>query len=179
MKYKIIYADPPWSYRDKAISGKRGVNFKYKTMTDSQILSMDVQSIADDDCFLFLWATTPRIQIALDTIHSWGFRYVNVAFTWIKLNKKKQTPFMGMGNYTRVNVELCLLGVRGNPKRISASVRQLVFSAIRQHSQKPSEVRDRIIELCGDIPRIELFSRDIVDGWDAWGDDINGVSLNI
>lgn len=77
-----------------------------------------------------------------------------------------------MGNYTRSNTKLCLLGIRGKPKRISASVHSVIESHIRSHSQKPDEVRDRIVQLCGDVPRIELFARNNTEGWDVFGNEV-------
>ncbi len=78
-----------------------------------------------------------------------------------------------MGYYTRANAEICLLATKGKPlHRISRSVHQVVVSKIREHSLKPDEVRDRIVQLFGDIPRIELFARQQVNGWDCWGDEI-------
>lgn len=63
---------------------------------------------------------------------------------------------MGLGNWTRSNSEICLLAVKGKPKRVSASVHSVILSPLQQHSQKPGEARDRIVELMGDLPRIEL-----------------------
>lgn len=171
-KYKIIYADPPWSYRDKARSGNRGASFKYPTMTLDNIKNLPVQDIADDDCILFMWITFPQLDNALSVMKSWGFTYKTIGFTWVKLNKKSPSLFMGMGNWTRSNAEVCLIGVKGKPKRVSASVHSVVISPIEQHSKKPDEVRERIVELCGDLPRIELFARIRTDGWDVWGNEV-------
>ena len=66
---------------------------------------------------------------------------------------------MGLGYWTRSNAEICLLATKGNPKRISKSVKQLIISPLQEHSKKPNETRERIVELMGDIPRIELFAR--------------------
>lgn len=178
MMYSIIYADPPWSYRDKAKSGERGAAYKYPTQTLEWIKSLDVEGLAKRDCVLFLWVTMPQLQAGLDTIKAWGFEYKTVAFTWVKTNKKKTSPFMGMGNWTRANAELCLLGVRGKPKRMSASVHSVVLSPIERHSKKPDEVRERITILMGDLPRVELFARQKTPGWDAWGNEVpNDVLL--
>ena len=81
-----------------------------------------------------------------------------------------------MGRWTRANAEICLLATKGKPNRVSAGVRQIIMSVPEQHSKKPDETRYRIVELCGDIPRIELFARSRSRGWDCWGDD---QSLNI
>ena len=77
-----------------------------------------------------------------------------------------------MGYWTRCNPEQCLLATKCKPKRISKSVKQLIISKRQEHSKKPDIIRDNIIELCGDIPRIELFARQRVDGWDSWGDEL-------
>ena len=109
---------------------------------------------------------------ALEVIKRWGFKYKTVAFTWIKENKKSDGYFTGMGYYTRCNPEQCLLATKGKPKRISKSVRQLIVSRLEQHSKKPDDIRNRIVKLCGDLPRIELFARQRVEGWDCWGNEV-------
>ena len=172
-KYNIIYADPPWSYNDKCSSGKRGAYYKYSLMSDNEIYNLPVNDIAADDCILFMWATMPKLQEALNTISSWGFEYKTCAFTWVKKNKKADSWFWGMGRWTRSNAELCLLAVKGKPKRVSASVHSVLDERISEHSKKPDIVRDKIVELCGDLPRIELFARKAVEGWDVFGNEID------
>jgi N6-adenosine-specific RNA methylase IME4 len=171
-KYNIIYADPPWTYRDKALAGERGAGCKYNLMTLEEIQSMPIDQIAADDCALFLWGTWPLLGEALYTVGHWGFTYKTLGFIWIKTNPKSGTPFWGMGNWSRSNSEYCLLATRGRPRRVSASIHSVVHAAIRRHSQKPDEVRDRIVQLCGDLPRVELFARERVAGWDSWGDGL-------
>lgn len=171
-KYQIIYADPPWSYRDKAHSGKRGVQYKYDIMKIGDIYNLPVVDISDENCILFLWVTFPLLQEGLNTIRQWGFEYKTVGFNWIKRNKKSDSFFWGMGNWTRSNSELCLIGLKGKIPRQSAKVHSVVYSPIRKHSQKPEEVRYKIVELVGDLPRIELFAREKHDGWDVWGNEV-------
>jgi N6-adenosine-specific RNA methylase IME4 len=171
--YDIIYADPPWSYNDKAAAGKRGAGFKYPTQSKEWLCSLPVANMAATNSVLFMWVTNPLLPVGLEVISAWGFQYKTVGFTWVKQNKVNGGYFKGMGNWTRANPELCLLGVRGKPKRISASVDQLIVSKLRGHSQKPPEVRDRIIELMGDLPRIELFAREKSPCWKVWGNDAN------
>lgn len=165
---------PPWSYRDKMKSGDRGVEFKYSTMSDRDIINLPVNEIAAENCWLFLWATFPRLPLALEVINSWGFAYKTLGFNWVKTNKKQtDTLFWGCGSYTRSNSEICLLGIKGKVKRQSATVHSQIISPIQRHSQKPSEARDRIVKLCGDLPRIELFAREKTPGWDCWGNEVN------
>ena len=170
--YSIIYADPPWSYRDKALAGNRGASCKYDVMSINDIKSLPVNNISEKDCVLFMWVTMPKLDECLGVIDSWGFVYKTCAFTWVKTNKKSGTPFMGMGSWTRANAELCLIATKGKPKRINASVRQIQTYPIREHSRKPDEIRDEIVKLCGDLPRIELFARQRHDGWDCWGNEV-------
>lgn len=174
-KYQIIYADPPWQYRDKINPGKRGAEFKYPSMSDHEILQLPVSDLADDNCFLFLWATFPRLPLALEVISAWGFTYKTLGFNWVKMNKvQTSTVFWGGGNYTRSNAEVCLLGIKGKPKRIYAGVHsQIITPHSGKHSEKPEVVRDRIIELCGDLPRIELFARQELQSWDCWGNEVH------
>jgi N6-adenosine-specific RNA methylase IME4 len=84
-----------------------------------------------------------------------------------------------MGYWTRANAELCLLGTKGKPKRKSASVRRLVISPRREHSRKPDVVADRIVDLMGALPRIELFARAPRPGWAVWGNETNKWGPNV
>jgi N6-adenosine-specific RNA methylase IME4 len=170
-KYQIIYADPPWSYKDKALAGNRGAGCKYPTQSAEWLNNLPVKNIADNDCILFLWVTMPKLNECFELIKEWGFEYKTCAFTWVKKNKISPTWFMGMGRWTRANAELCLLATKGNPKRINAGVHSVIDTPIERHSKKPDITKDRIIKLVGDLPRIELFSRQLTEGWDVWGND--------
>ena len=172
-KYNIIYVDPPWSYRDKALSGNRGAGCKYKTQSKEWLAQLPVADLAADDCVLFIWVTMPKLnEECWELLENWGFEYKTVAFTWVKKNKRADSWFWGMGNWTRANAELCLLATKGKPKRIDAAVHSVVDTRIENHSKKPDEVRTRIVKLLGDVPRIELFARQETPGWDVWGDEV-------
>jgi N6-adenosine-specific RNA methylase IME4 len=118
-------------------------------MKPEDIYSLPVQNIAADDCLLFLWATFPNLDIALETIRRWGFRYKTAAFVWVKRNRKTPSWFWGLGNWTRSNPEVCLLATRGKPKRADAHVHSVIDAPIGRHSEKPAETRDRIVQLAG------------------------------
>ena len=169
-KYNIILADPPWSYDSGFL--KRNWDGKYNQMKPQEIYDLSVQDIADDNCILFMWITYPKLLIGLQAMESWGFKYRSAAFTWVKRNKKADTWFWGMGHWTRANAEVCFLGVKGKPQRESAAVHSIIDERIQEHSKKPDITRDKIVELCGDLPRIELFARQKVDGWDSWGNEV-------
>jgi N6-adenosine-specific RNA methylase IME4 len=182
LSYSVIYADPPWSYDDSACNEQwRGT--PYATLSLDQLQALPVHKLAADDCALFMWATYPLLPEALATIKGWGFEYKSIAFQWLKLNRKAGTPFYGLGRWTRGNTEPCLLAVRGKPKPVSKSVSQLVIEPeiihdpIRGHSAKPDVVRERIVELMGDVPRIELFARERAAGWDQTGLELDGLPI--
>jgi len=142
-------------------------------MDTDKIKKINIQGISNINCMLFLWATFPNLQEALDVIKAWGFTYKTLAFSWIKTNKKNSKPFFGIGYYTKSNCEVCLLGVKGKPIKKSNYVSSVIMSPREAHSKKPDIVREKIIELCGDIPRIELFAREKTKGWHVWGNDVD------
>jgi N6-adenosine-specific RNA methylase IME4 len=175
MKYSIILADPPWHFKawSEAGSKRNGIAAAhYKTMPLDAICALPVKELAEKDCVLFLWATWPNMQEALEVIRAWGFTYKTAAFVWIKQHRGGFGLHMGLGYWTRANTEPCLLAVKGSPKRVSKSVRQTVLAPLREHSRKPDEVHEKILDLMGDLPRIELFARRPYPGWDVWGDEV-------
>lgn len=169
-KYNIIYADPPWRYNDRGIP--HSADHHYNTMDIQDIKNLPVANLADENCVLLMWAVFPMLQEALDTIKAWGFEYKTCAFTWVKWNKKSFTWFYGTGNYTRSNAEICLIATKGELKRQSMGVCSVIDHPIMEHSKKPDIVRKKIVELYGDIPRIELFARKQYKGWDSFGDEL-------
>jgi N6-adenosine-specific RNA methylase IME4 len=180
-KYKIIYADPPWNYNDKLNIEGRGVEYHYSTMKDNDIKKLPIYKLADDDCILFMWITMPKLQTGLDVIHSWGFKYKTCGFCWIKTNPKANTVFKGLGHWVMGNAELCLLAVKGRPQRINKNVSQVIMAHRGKHSVKPNEAREKIIQLMGDVPRIELFARQKIEGWDTvdGNDNADGTGMDI
>mgnify|MGYP001861215441 FL=1 len=117
-KYNIIYADPPWEYKQSGSNkNSRGMAKQhYNTMNTKDICNLPIKKIATDNSLLFLWATFPNIGEALKVMEAWGYKYKTAAFVWIKKNKKSDSLFWGMGAYTRANVEICLLGISPKTK---------------------------------------------------------------
>jgi len=194
MKYNIIYADCPWQYDNPKNNDPAMGGITYDTMPVEEIMALPVADLADRDCALFMWATMPKLKEAFQVIEAWGFTYTTCAFVWIKLNRNagfiekivnkikyiiiEGGFYSGMGHWTNGNAELCLFAKKGRPSRNTKNVKQLVFSPLGRHSAKPPEVRNRIVELMGDVPRIELFARDKADGWHSWGNEIQSdISL--
>ena len=172
-KYNIIYADPAWHFKTYSDKGnKRSAVRHYNCLDINDIYNLPVDTISDDDCILFMWAIDSMLPEALETIKRWNFKFKTVAFTWAKSNKNNMRMFTGLGYWTRSNPEMCLLATKGKPKRVCKSVAQLVIDQRREHSRKPDRIRDNIVKLCGDLPRIELFARQRVEGWDCWGNEV-------
>jgi N6-adenosine-specific RNA methylase IME4 len=182
--YSVILADPAWGYRNKTIRG--GAAKHYPTMTPAQVARLRVGHIAAHDCALFLWVTWPTLNDALAVIGAWGFEYKTCAFAWVKVTSTGK-PATGLGHYTRANTEPCLLATRGRVHRVDLGVSQVILDETLEeesiiaprgeHSAKPPEVRNRIVRLLGDVPRVELFARERVEGWDAWGNEIESDLL--
>jgi site-specific DNA-methyltransferase (adenine-specific) len=198
MKYNIIYADPPWSYKDKnplgRTRGRYGAADHYQTMTLTEIKELNVQRIAAGNCVLFLWAVAPQLPAAIEVINAWGFQYKTIAFVWIKLEQNGER-FFGTGAYTKSNAELCLLGVRGkvgrlvrgsvndpdNVLRVISNKESQIITTSRKnrsgrfHSVKPDKAYTKIESLFGKVPRIELFARNEKEGWDCWGNQVKST----
>ena len=175
-KYQIIYADPPWDYGSFPSTSTTNA---YPLMKTAEICQLPVSEVAHPNSVLFLWATMSKLPDAFRVIEAWGFRYVTNGFTWVKTNPKAGTYFMGMGQWTRQNAELCLLAKRGRPARHDRRVASLVVSPRGRHSEKPCNVRDMIVRLCGPGPRLELFARQKTPGWDIWGNELaNSIELD-
>jgi site-specific DNA-methyltransferase (adenine-specific) len=174
-KYQIIYADPPWSYYNDSNAEPNCTTIKgmrrppYAVMSSESIKSLNVSDISAENCILFIWTTDYHLGKCLEVIRSWGFDYKTIGFVW-----NKKCCFMGA--YTmKSGIELCLLATKGREihKLVKKhNIRSLVEVKRTTHSKKPKEVRIRIVELMGNLPRIELFARQKTDGWDVWGDEV-------
>jgi len=184
--YKTIYADCPWSYTDKMgdSAALGAATSAYPVMGLEDIKALPVQSIAHPDCTLLLWATMPLLPEAFEVIRAWGFTYKTCAFVWVKLNRNCNIVFMdgdiiidggiysGLGHYVNGNSELVLLANQGRPTRLRRDIKQTVFAPVGAHSVKPEEVRERI-DLLLEGPKVELFGRRQVEGWDVWGNEVS------
>lgn len=178
-KYQLIYADPAWKYWS---GGSRSADRHYPTMNIEDIKDLPVQDISEKDSILAMWVTNPILPQALEVVKAWGFEYSTVLFTWIKRNKVSNTFFWGCGSYTRANPEMVIIGRRGKGLPVkSHRVHSIIEAPLDQkfHSKKPDIVRSKLLQLFGDVTRIELNARQKIFGWDVWGNDpkLNAVPL--
>lgn len=182
LNYQVVYADPPWRYGDKMLSNKVSekkvyypIEKNYPTLSLADICMLPVKSIVAEDAVLFIWTTDSHIPEALKVIEAWGFEYKTVGFYWLKKEKSGKQVFQ-MGRWTVKSGEMCLMATRGKMMKhlLKSNVHQLTEAKRdrKKHSGKPSEVRDKIVEMFGDLKKIELFSREKVDGWHSWGNEV-------
>lgn len=172
--YRTIYADPPWN---EAGGGqiKRGADRHYPLMKTRDICALPVSSWAAPDAHLYLWVTNNFLEDGLEVMGAWGFRYITCV-TWMK-------DKAGLGQYFRGITEQCLFGVRGRlPYQLTEDGHRLqgitgFFEAPRtEHSAKPAKMR-QMAEKVSPGPRLEMFARLPVAGWDVWGNESTGERL--
>ncbi|MBP3709563.1 MAG: hypothetical protein J6I73_04075 [Treponema sp.] len=189
-KYAVIYADPPWDYGGKMQYDKSSIktinvdfeknvfisaaNFKYPTVKLNELKKLDVPSIAEDDCILFMWTTGPQMANSIELGEDWGFKYKTVAFVW---DKQVHNP----GRYTLSQTEFVLAFKKGKfpTPRGARNIRQLVSIHRGEHSEKPEIVIDGITKMFPEQRKIELFARKNYIGWDNWGLEIPDEKVRI
>jgi N6-adenosine-specific RNA methylase IME4 len=181
-KFQIIYADPPWHYNgklqfDKSSKSKDKIDlkknifistasFKYPTLKLNELKKLDLEKISDENSLLFMWATNPHLDQAIELGKHWGFEYRTIAFIW---NKLVHNP----GKYTMSYCEVCLLFKKGKipTPRGSRNIKQYVEEKRQQHSKKPDVIRKNIEKMFPSQKKIELFARDKFTNWEVWGLD--------
>jgi len=172
-KYKVILADPPWSFKNDKGSLSGLAADQYSVMSIKDIAALPVREVCQDDAALFMWISAPLMVEGkhLPIFEAWGFRPVTLPFVWVK-SFGNGNPYMGLGYYTRSGTEPCLLGIRGScpRKKDATSVRQVINAPRTRHSAKPPETYERIESLY-DGPYLELFARNRREGWASWGND--------
>ena len=180
-KYNIIYGDPPWPFKARSVlttntpmMDPAGAQRPYPIMEIKELAALRVGPLADEDCALFMWTVAMYIPDALEIAKAWGFKYKTVAFVWEKCINGKPKPNPGM--YTMQSTEFCFLFTKGAMTKHfkSRKVKQLIQAEKRGHSVKPDEARERIEELFGKLPRLELFARTKTPGWDVFGNQVKG-----
>lgn len=173
MTYSILYCDPPWDYAgreqhsDTTETGSALAH--YPTMKLEELKKLKIEELAEKDALLFLWTSSPHLPQAISLMESWGFEYKTIAFVW---EKQRVNP----GYYTMSQVEICLVGKRKKGKipspRGARNVHQFLSQMRTRHSEKPSEIRDRITQMFPTQNKVELFARKQADGWDCWGNEV-------
>lgn len=176
-KFQVILADPPWSYYGAQNKWAAAAKF-YKTLTDEEIQQFPIKNLMADKSVLFLWATAPRLDAALDAIRAWGLHYRGVAFTWVKTTKDGK-PIGAQGvrpSIVKPTCEFVLAASnvkKGRPLRVeNEKIVHTVFAPALEHSTKPVGVHENIEALYPTATKLELFARRKRSGWTVWGDQV-------
>jgi N6-adenosine-specific RNA methylase IME4 len=173
-KFQVIYCDPPWDYKGqkqhagKGKSDSGGATSHYGTVTTKELMKLDVPSICDDDCLIYMWVTSPHLDQGIELMKAWGFKYATIGFIW---DKKRVNP----GFYTMSQCEICIIGKKGKipQPRGARNVRQFIAKERTKHSEKPIEVMHRITKMFPTQNKIELFARKAsMKGWSFWGNEV-------
>jgi N6-adenosine-specific RNA methylase IME4 len=169
--YRVIYADVPWRYRQSNSSPEHGVAAEghYPSMSMEELMRLPVREHAMKNSVLFFWVTTPMLfedPGPRDIIQAWGFNYASMQ-TWDKV--------LGIpGRFFQVQTEHLIVAERGDcPPDNPTPKPKSIFTERRssEHSEKPTAVRKMIERLYSKGPFLELFAREKVEGWDAFGND--------
>lgn len=164
-RYRVIYADPPWSYGNSMPEYFTEQKDHYTLMSIEEICKLPIKEIAENNSVLFLWVTSPILEESFEVIKAWGFKYKS-SFVWDKIKHN-------MGHYNSVRHEMLLIATKGSCMPDIQKLFDSVQSIERKtHSEKPEEFREIIDTIYPVGERIELFSRKKVEGWDAYGNEI-------
>lgn len=166
IKYRVVYADPPWSYGNRLVEGYGAAENHYPVMSIEELCDLPVDDMTEDNAVLFLWTTSPLLKESFEVIEAWGFEY-KTSFVWDKVRHN-------MGHYNSVRHEFLLVCTKGE---CMPDVQKLFDSVVVQersktHSEKPEIFREMIDTLYTHGKKIELFARKTVDGWETWGNQV-------
>lgn len=179
-KFKTILADPPWRFNNR--TGKVAPEHKrlkrYSTLSLDEIKSLPVSEVAAENSHLYLWIPNALIQMGLDTMKAWGFKY-KTNLIWYKIRKDGGPDGRGVGFYFRNVTEIVLFGIKGSMRTLKPGRSQvnIVLERKREHSRKPDGLYP-IIESCSPGPYLELFARGPRKGWSIWGNEADDYDID-
>jgi N6-adenosine-specific RNA methylase IME4 len=169
--YRVIVADPPWTYEKRCDDPSQRGAIPYPSMSVEAICAVDVRSIAHNDSILWLWTTNAHMREAFSVLDAWGFEHKTI-LTWVK-------DKMGLGDWLRGQTEHCLLAVRGKPVVTLTNQATVLHGPVRAHSQKPDEFYALVESLCPAPRYADLFSRyQHNERWDCHGDEVGSGSMS-
>jgi len=178
-QFDIILMDPPWSYYGQQDKWGAAAKF-YSTMTDDDLINMNIGQVIHNKSIIFMWATSPRLDFAIRLLEAWNIYYRGVAFVWVKTKKScPQTPVGAMGvrpSFVKPTSEYVIVGSpqrKGRPQKLyDESISQIIFAPKGKHSQKPEEIQDRIDKMYPNATKLEMFARRQRPGWVVWGNEV-------
>ena len=159
--FRVIVIDPPWTFGNTESISNRSI--PYPTMSIDEIINIDIQGIAADDCILWLWTTNTHLPQAFEIINTWDFEYKTMLI-WVK-------DKIGLGYWLRSQTEPCLMATKGNPTVCLTNQSTVLEAHVREHSRKPDEFYEMVEILCPGS-KVDLFAREKREGWITWGGEI-------
>ena len=176
--FATILADPPWRFQNRTgkVAPEHGRLRRYATMSLEEICALPVPAHAAVPAHLYLWVPNALLPWGLQVMAAWGFTY-KANIVWYKVRKDGGPDGRGVGFYFRNVTELLLFGTRGKLRTLAPGRRQvnIIATRKREHSRKPSAAY-RVIEQCSPGPRLELFARQRVAGWEPWGLEVDSYA---
>lgn len=182
---EAVSLDPPWRFKARSDKGLgRSPDQHYKTESNEWIARLPIRELVNPRrCHLFLWIPAAHLAKGhhLPILQAWHFEPSSIAHVWVKLKRGHETGapirgeadvHMGLGLTTRKGAEYVVLARRGNPRRISREILDVIFSPVREHSRKPDEFYSRVRQYCRG-PYLALFEREQREGWTCWGDELD------
>lgn len=173
--FDIILADPPWGYHGQQDKWGAAAKF-YDTATDDDILELPVADLLNPKGILFMWATSPRLDFAMQCLHHWGLHYRGMSFVWVKTKKDGVTPIGAQGvrpSIVKPTVEYVMAASRvakGRPMKLhNEGIPNVVLGPRREHSRKPEIVHTHIEKMYPDATKLEMFAREGKPGWSIYG----------
>jgi len=176
-KYDVVLCDPPWSYYGQQDKWGAAAKF-YPTMSDDDLRNFPIKDFLNDTGVVFMWATSPRLDFAIELLTHWGLHYRGVAFVWVK-TKQTGEPIGAQGvrpSFIKPTTEYVIIGATSDKGRVlklnDESIRQVIMSPKQEHSRKPDDVHIAISKMYPNASKIELFARRPFEGWDVWGNEV-------
>lgn len=168
MSYRVLCADPPWSFGDKLPGKSRGAAKNYDVMSIDDICAFELPPL-EPDAYLFMWRVSSQVEEAYRVCRAWGF-VPKTEIVWLKRTATGKRWF-GMGRHVRAEHETAIVAVRGRPQRLVANIRSTFEATAGQHSAKP-EAFYGLVEALAPGPYAELFARRERAGWTCLGNEL-------
>jgi len=167
--YSLIVIDPPWHFTTRSDKGDgKSPQAQYQTMSMREIGALPVADLASPaGCLLWLWCTSPALDVQIQIMKGWGFRFVTSG-VWVKTTTNGKLAF-GTGYALRGCSEPFVLGAIGNPETVSKSVRSVIMDQVREHSRKPDSAYTAARALIPYGRAADVFSRETRDGFESFG----------
>lgn len=164
--FQVIYCDPAWQYSNSGLNGAAANH--YMTMPTEEMAKIEVKGITDTNAVCFMWATNPLLKDAIWLMEQWGFEY-KTNLVWVK----NKSNYGKLGFYVYGQHELLLIGVKGSMLPTGDKPKSILYGDNSKHSKKPDRVYELIESMYPGLKYVELFSRNLRQGWTMWGNQIN------